>query len=222
MSSIKAVLFDLDGTLIDTWQDLMLSANHVLKLHHYSIMDHNDARLMATDGMIPMLRSVMGDDIRNFDQQMLKKEFLDYYLSNIHVRSRLFDGFEKLIPYLERKNIKWGIVTNKPGFLTIPLITSFNELLNINVCVCNETVPEKKPHPAPLKYALNQLNIQNSRDAIYVGDHIRDIECANNANTISVAAGWGYFPAQTDLGSWNATYIAKQPLDLIQIIEKCN
>ncbi|MBQ8708590.1 MAG: HAD-IA family hydrolase [Succinivibrionaceae bacterium] len=209
----SAVLFDLDGTLIDTWRDLMNASNHVLAKHGFAAMDPAKARLLATDGIAAMLGSVMGDRFDGFEFDLLKNEFLDYYLANIHVESKLFDGFEQVLDHLRSKLIPWGIVTNKPGFLAKPLLDSFDCLGDCMTLVCNETVREKKPHPAPVLHALKELKVR-PENAVYVGDHSRDISCGNNAGTVTVAAGWGYIRENENLALWHATYCAQSPADL--------
>ncbi len=215
--NIKAVLFDLDGTLIDTWMDLMGASNHVLALHGFENMDPAKARLLATDGIKSMLSSVMKEKIASLDFEQLKKEFLDYYLSNIRTCSEIFDGFNLLLPFLRNSGIRWGIVTNKFRFLTEPLIKSFPELSDCAVTVCNDTVPEKKPHPAPLLYALNALGI-TAEHALYAGDHIRDIQCGNNAGAYTCAATWGYIRPDDDPKLWNASFVAKNPAYIISFV----
>lgn len=214
---IKAALFDLDGTLIDTWKDLMGASNHVLTLHGFESMDPAKARLLATDGIKAMLSSVMTYRIESFDFEQLKKEFLDYYLANIRTCSEIFDGFNLLLPFLRDSGIRWGVVTNKFRFLTEPLIKSFTELSDCAVTVCNDTVPEKKPHPAPLLFALNTLGI-TAEYALYAGDHIRDIQCGNNAGAYTCAAAWGYIRPDDDPELWGASFVAKNPANIIDFI----
>ena len=214
--NIKAVFFDLDGTLIDTWKDLMNSANHVLALHGFPAMDPQRARLLATDGIAAMLRSVMESRFDEFDFDLLKNEFLDFYLANIHVESCLFPGFEKVLEYFRGNSIRWGIVTNKPGFLARPLIDTFPELHDCSVLVCNETVPKKKPFPDPVLFALKETGTA-PENALYVGDHIRDIECGNRAGTQTAAASWGYIAESDSVADWNAGFICRRPEDLLDV-----
>ncbi len=221
MNNCKAILFDLDGTLIDTWEDLMLAANVVLKKHGYAELKPDEARLKATDGMIALLQSSMKTDIDKYDKEVLKNEFLDYYSHHMSVKSKLFDGMSELLKACRNKDILWGIVTNKPSFLTNPLIKSFSELKDCAVIVCSDTVKEKKPHPEPLLHALRIINIK-PQDVMYVGDHIRDIECGNNANATTIAAAWGYIKQGDDINNWHADFICQNPLEIINIIKDIN
>ena len=124
---IRAVMFDLDGTLVDTYRDLMNAANHVLTSMGFETLKAPEARMLATDGMIAMLRAVMKDRIDRFDKEELKKQFLDYYLPHICVESKPFEKTDLLLEHCRNHGIRWGIVTNKPSFLTRPLIESIPE-----------------------------------------------------------------------------------------------
>ncbi|MGN1356095.1 MAG: HAD family hydrolase [Succinivibrionaceae bacterium] len=217
MNSCKSLLFDLDGTLIDTWEDLKAAADFVLKNHGYSATDSVAARLKATDGMVALLSISMGSDISLFSTEQLKKEFLDYYLQHIRIKSRLFPGMEEVLAKCRQLNIPWGIVTNKPAFLTRPLINAFADLSDCAVTVCGDQVKEKKPHGESLFTALKILHIK-PQDTVYVGDHIRDIQCGNNAGTATAAAGWGYINHHNDINQWPADFFCRSPLDLLDII----
>lgn len=214
-NDIKVVLFDLDGTLLDTYPDLMLAANHVLSKLNYPLLDNITARKLATDGMIAMLKASMKQDIDLFSQEELKKMFLDFYSTHIKVNTKLFDGIEELLNTIRQKKLKWGIVTNKPSFLTIPLLEQMPELNDCAVVITSDMMVEKKPHPKPLLEALKKIDMLPSQ-AIYVGDHIRDIECGNNAKTFTIAASWGYIDKNDDISLWKANFIANNPFDIIK------
>ena len=133
---IRAVMFDLDGTLVDTYRDLMNAANHVLTSMGFETLKAPEARMLATDGMIAMLRAVMKDRIDRFDKEELKKQFLDYYLPHICVESKPFEKTDLLLEHCRNLGIRWGIVTNKPSFLTRPLIESIPLFSDCSVIVC--------------------------------------------------------------------------------------
>jgi phosphoglycolate phosphatase len=216
--NIRAILFDLDGTLVDTWKDLMNASNHVLNHYGFPPMNPAEARLLATDGIRAMLTSVMGEKLKDYSFEQLKDEFLEFYLKNINRSSEIFSGYSSLMQFLRKNSISWGIVTNKFRFLTEPLISCFPELSDCAVTVCNDTVPEKKPHPAPLLYALKTIGI-SAGHALYVGDHIRDVECGINAGTYTAAAAWGYIRKDDDPGKWGADIVVNSPEELIDFIK---
>ena len=194
---IRAVMFDLDGTLVDTYRDLMNAANHVLTSMGFETLKAPEARMLATDGMIAMLRAVMKDRIDRFDKEELKKEFLNYYLPHICVESRPFEKTDLLLEHCRNHGIRWGIVTNKPSFLTRPLIESIPLFSDCSVIVCGITDPSC---------------------CIYAGDHIRDIQCGNNAGAVTVAAAWGYIPQNQQISDWGADFTAEDPGCIISIL----
>jgi len=215
---IRAVMFDLDGTLVDTYRDLMNAANHVLTSMGFETLKAQEARMLATDGMIAMLRAVMKDRIDRFDKEELKKQFLDYYLPHICVESKPFEKTDLLLEHCRNHGIRWGIVTNKPSFLTRPLIESIPLFSDCSVIVCSDDLPEKKPDPRPLTFALEQIGITDPSCCIYAGDHIRDIQCGNNAGAVTVAAAWGYIPQNQQISDWGADFTAEDPGCIISIL----
>lgn len=214
--NIAAILFDLDGTLVDTYLDLREAANHVLNSIHYPEISNEVARELATDGMLALLRASMKDEIEQYDQNKLKQKFLEYYLNHINVYSKPFPYIVDLISRCQEFNIPWGVVTNKPSFLTLPLMKSIAEFAHCSVIVCSDDLPEKKPDPRPLTFALEKIGVSNINRTIYIGDHIRDIQCGNNAGAITIAAAWGYISPKENLEKWDASFIANDAGEIIQ------
>jgi 2-phosphoglycolate phosphatase len=209
-----AILFDLDGTLLDTARDLGNALNHILRELNRPTVDYDVYRNIASDGAKGMLELGFGEDLQNFDFARLRQQFLDYYENNICVDTDYFVGIESLLLTLNQKNIPWGIVTNKPEFLTLQLVTSFPLLQNCAVIVSGDTLSERKPHPLPLLHAEEKFAL-TSPNTWYIGDAERDIQAANAANMVSVIAQYGYITDFQQTDEWNADLSIYEPSDLL-------
>ena len=178
--TFKGVLFDLDGTLLDTANDLGEALNYVLAQHDMPLVAREKYRPIASDGAKGLLTLGFGDKLTQYDFEVLRESFLNYYDNNIAVHTCLYDGIDKLIGDLDNKDIPWGIVTNKPIGLTNKLLPHFPEFSQCKVVLGGDSLPERKPHPKPLLKACQELGI-NANECLYVGDAPRDIEAGNAA-----------------------------------------
>ncbi|KXI28931.1 HAD family hydrolase [Paraglaciecola hydrolytica] len=212
--SFAGVLFDLDGTLLDTARDLGSALNSLLAQMQRPLIAYADYRKIASDGAKGMLELGFGDELKTLDFQNLHQKFLDYYATHICVDTCYFDGVEKLLTELNYKSIPWGIVTNKPGDLTTQLLTYFPLLAQCHVVVSGDTLAERKPHPLPLLYAAQKLNLEVNQ-LCYVGDALRDIQAAQAANITSVIAQYGYIEHLDQLSDWQADLHISQASDLL-------
>jgi 2-phosphoglycolate phosphatase len=210
----NAILFDLDGTLLDTARDLGNALNQILKKLERPSIDYEVYRNIASDGAKGMLELGLGEDLKNYDFAVLRQQFLDYYETNICVDTVYFSGVESLLLSLNQKNIPWGIVTNKPEFLTLQLVTAFPLLQNCGVIISGDTLSERKPHPLPLLHAEEKLAL-DSPNTWYIGDAERDIQAANAANMHSVIAQYGYISDIQQTNSWNADLSIHSPSELL-------
>jgi 2-phosphoglycolate phosphatase len=206
----NAILFDLDGTLLDTARDLGNALNQILKDLERPTIDYEVYRNIASDGAKGMLELGLGKDLKNYDFAVLRQQFLDYYETNICIDTDYFLGVESLLLTLNQNNIPWGIVTNKPEFLTLQLVTSFPLLQNCGVIISGDTLNKRKPHPLPLLHAEEKLAI-DSPNTWYIGDAERDIQAANAANMHSVIAQYGYISDIKQTKSWNADLSIHSP-----------
>lgn len=213
----EAILFDLDGTLLDTALDLADATNYVLKKHNVAPISDAQAKRYASDGMRALLKS--GIDEEKWDQydfEEMRLEFLEYYNTHINVRTVFFKDMDKLLNTLNQNNIKVGVVTSKPDHLANLLLRKFKEFNFISEIVGCDLLTKCKPDPEPLLYTCNKLNV-DPKKCVYIGDHIRDIEAGKNANMDTVLAKWGYIKEE-DLQSFNATYVADDVAHLAKII----
>jgi phosphoglycolate phosphatase len=217
-----AVLFDLDGTLLDTARDLGNTLNALLLDKGMPTVDYEQYRNIASNGAKGMLELGFGEALKQYDFEQLRQAFLDHYLNHICIDTCYFDGIETLLTTLNQKSIPWGVVTNKPEGLTLALLKSFPLLNNCQVIIGGDTLAERKPHPLPLLHAQDQLS-KNGAPLInpstwYVGDAERDIEAANAANMVSVIAKFGYIEDNTNIEAWQADFAVETAQDLTKLL----
>lgn len=223
VNPIEAVLFDLDGTLIDTAPDFIRIIKLMCQNKGYDCPSDAAIREQVSAGAQAMVRLIFQKkpQVLNDDEQILayRQEFLDLYEADICVDSKLFEGFDGLLNTLEKQNITWGIVTNKPRYLAESLLDKLALSMRCSVLVCPDDVKKTKPDPEPLLLACQKLNV-NPRSVIYVGDHIRDIQAGNAAQMTTMVAKFGYLSAddKANLADWQADVIVETPKHLIDYI----
>lgn len=216
LSIAKGVLFDLDGTLLDTAKDLGASLNFLLAKYGFDSVSYEQYRLVASDGVYPLLDLGFKEQLVNFDKEQLRQEFLDYYLHNIATHTQFFPGIKELLTRLNSAGIPWGVVTNKPEFLTTPLLKCFSEFEHSKSNISGDTLKQRKPHPAPMLLASAQIGVE-SCDVWYLGDAERDIAAGNAAKMTTVAVTWGYLKFAGEHNTWQADYAIDQPLQLYKV-----
>lgn len=213
----QALLFDLDGTLLDTARDLGNALNHVLTSNNQPVCDYAIYRNIASDGSKGLLDIGFGAQIKHYDYAQLRQQFLDYYHQAICVDTTVFTGVQELIQGLDTANIPWGIVTNKPGWLTAKLLPHFAEFANCQVVISGDTFSHSKPHPMPLLAAAKQIEIAPN-EIWYVGDAKRDIDAAKAADMVSVLANYGYIDSTHQAHLWAADLKVDHPAALLDYI----
>jgi phosphoglycolate phosphatase len=217
MAAFDAFLFDLDGTLVDTAPDLGYALNCLREQEGLPAIAHPKIRAVASHGAAGLLK--LGFDIspNHDDFPALQKRFLRLYQDNITRESRLFSGFEQVLDSIENQGIAWGVITNKPAFLTEPLLAGL-ELSDRAACIVSgDTTAHSKPHPAPMLHACSVIAIEPER-CLYVGDAQRDIEAGNNVNMHTVVAQFGYLSETDQPDLWHADAFINQPEDLLKWI----
>ena len=212
-SMLRAVLFDLDGTLADTAQDLCKALNIILKKAGLPEQSFDAFRPIAGDGAGAFVRQGFGIDDNHPDFQRLQEEYLMEYDKCCDNNPQLFDNIDRLIRVLVQNNIRWGIVTNKGKQFTQRVVSKLGFSFPPEIVVCGDTLSVSKPHPKPLLYAAQQLAI-NPQECAYVGDSLGDIQAANAAGMISILANWGY--SMNDTARRNANHIADTPYEVLQ------
>lgn len=213
-SPIKTVLFDLDGTLVDTAPDLAETTNRLLTIHKRPTLSLASIRPYVSHGTIGMLGFAFG--VKETDPEFveLRQEFLQLYQNHLCFKSKLFEGMEEVLKYIEDQNMTWGVVTNKPDFLTRPLMQELSLDQRAACIVSGDTLPQNKPDPAPMYYAA-ELAGSKAEECLYVGDAERDIEAGRRAGMPTLIARYGYIEEHEDPDSWQADGDIYQPSELI-------
>lgn len=218
MLSIGAVLFDLDGTLLDTAPDMVGALNDMLAADALQPVDFNRARNHVSNGALALV-DLGYDGATEQVRQNLRDRFLETYADRIAQDTALFVGMADILGAIETAKIPWGIVTNKPGELTQSLLTALRLLQRCACVVSGDTLVRRKPHPDPLLHAAKRIGVDSSA-AIYVGDASRDIQAGKAAGMITVAATYGYVAPGEDPDEWNADYNIESPGDLHPVLKE--
>jgi len=213
----EAVLFDLDGTVVDTAPDLTLTLNKMLSKRGLSPVDSQKVRSVASSGARGLVTKGFGISTATPVYEDLRSEFLSEYEKNLLCSSQLFDGMDDLITTIENKKVPWGIVTNKVHRFTVPLLAGLNLIKRASCIVSGDTTPHAKPHPAPLIEAARIINVAPAK-CIYIGDDERDIKAAQGAGMDSVVALYGYLGDGQPPELWNSTYLIRTPGELLDLI----
>lgn len=216
--NIDAVLFDLDGTLIDSAPDLAAAADKMRTDRALVSLPADHYRSMAGAGARGMIAVAFGLTPQDAEFEALKEEFFANYEACMTERTYAFEGVAELIEALSRAGLPWGVVTNKSARFTIPLIRSMSLFNSAGTIISGDTTPHAKPHPAPLLEAARQLALAPQR-CVYVGDDERDIVAGRAAGMPTVAAAYGYLGAVADTGHWNADATIVSPSALLQLLQ---
>lgn len=217
MNKPQFVLFDLDGTLVDSARDLHRAANVLLRRRDLDEISYDDFRPVVSHGSFAMIKKAFGFGIDDPRFEPLRLEFLEAYAADISAESSLFDGVEEVLTTLERNGQPWGIVTNKPEHLTWPLLDALGLTQRCASVVAGDTTTERKPHPLPIFHACEQMAVK-PENGLYVGDAERDIQAAKAANMPSVAALYGYIEASEKPAEWQADTSISSADELLSLI----
>ena len=215
--NVQAVLFDLDGTLIDSAPDLGAAVDKMRVARGMSSFPLSHYRPMAGAGARGMIGLAFGWTPDHPDYEQLKEEFFVNYTSCMTERTLAFDGVPQLIQELVNLKMPWGIVTNKSKRFAEPLTQAMPLFSSAAVLISGDTTPHAKPHPAPLLEAAKRLGI-DPRACVYVGDDERDIVAGHAAQMKTVAATYGYLGTQSDVKSWKAHAQIDSPAQLLKLL----
>jgi 2-phosphoglycolate phosphatase len=215
--NVEAVLFDLDGTLIDSAPDLGAAVDKMRVARGLSSLPLEHYRPMAGAGARGMIGLAFGMTPEHPDFDAMKEEFFVNYENCMTERTRIFDGVVDMVNALVAQGLAWGVVTNKSNRFTDPLTAAMPLFSTARAIVSGNTTPHAKPHPEPLFEAARRLGIDPAR-CVYVGDDERDIVAGLAAGMGTVAATYGYLGAQTDISRWNAHLHIDSPLDLLKFL----
>jgi phosphoglycolate phosphatase len=211
---IAAVLFDLDGTLVDTAPDLGGALNAMRHKRGLAAIPAPACRAQSSHGARGLLKLGFDVEPQHPDFSDLRQEFLDVYATILTRNSPLFDGVAEVLAALNERAIKWGIVTNKPACYTQPLVEHLGLAERAAFIVSGDTCGQPKPHPEPVLHACRVANVAVNA-CIYVGDAERDIQAANAAGMPALVAMYGYLDAADQPGDWGARGFIHAPADLL-------
>ncbi len=214
----SSVLFDLDGTLLDTAPDLAYALNRVRAEEGLDAMPYERIRPQVSNGARALVLLGFGGDERHPRFEVRRQRLLAVYRDNLCRETRLFAGMELVLSAIERSGGRWGVVTNKPGWLTEPLLDTLGLLDRAACVVSGDTVARRKPHPDPLLHAA-QLAAAAPANCVYVGDARRDVEAARAAGMGMLAAAFGYVDASEDPAHWGADAVIASPTEILEWIE---
>ncbi len=214
---IKGVLFDLDGTLLDTAPDLVASLNYLRNGLGLAAMPIDDLRHFVSRGARGLIKAGMPP----CDEETLSKwlaSFLVYYEKNSFIHSQPFDGVKALLSELEGRNIPWGIVTNKMEYLSFPIIEKAGWASSAAAVVCGDTLENNKPHPAPVLAACQMMGVA-PENTLMVGDDIRDIEAGRRAGSRTAFVLYGYADSGSHSDIIGDAALIKAPQEVLELLE---
>ena len=214
----RLVLFDLDGTLADTAPDMAYALNRTLEQHDRTPLPLETIRPHVSHGGIALIRLGFGLEPEHSEFEQLRGEFLHHYQRNLARDTSLFPGMADILERLEQLQVAWGIVPNKPAWLTDPLMEALNLSRRAACIVSGDTTQRSKPHPEPIFHACRLAGISPD-ETLYIGDAERDIEAGNRAGNTTLAALFGYIGEQDRPDRWQADGCITHPQQILQWLE---
>lgn len=214
----RAVLFDLDGTLIDSAPDLAGTANDLRVVHGLPPLPYEQLRPAVGSGARGMLGVAFGAAPGDAHYEPLREAFLSRYAERLLEATRVFDAMQPVLLALQSAGLPWGIVTNKAMRFVEPLLAGLDLQARAAVIIAGDTTPHIKPHPAPLLEAARRLNL-DAGHCVYVGDDPRDVQAGRSAGMATLAAAWGYLGTGAAVDSWGADQILGQPGELLNWLD---
>lgn len=214
----EAVLFDLDGTLLDTAPDFHHVINLLLAEHQRPPISYEFIRGYVSNGARAMVSAAFQTDEQADGFDRLHQRMLELYLKHLDIKTKPFTGIPELLRWLGDNQIPWGIVTNKPELYTTPVILSLNLQPAAGTVICPDHVKEKKPDPEALLLACSELGCAPER-TVYIGDHRRDIEAGLRAGMQTIAVSYGYLDEDEDISSWKSHFQADHASEIRPILE---
>jgi phosphoglycolate phosphatase len=216
-TGVRAVLFDLDGTLADTAPDLAYAVNAQRHARGLAPLPLEQLRPLVSQGARGMLRGAFGLTPEHADYAEMREEFLAVYAGNLCLETRLFDGMAQVLDAIESTGMRWGVVTNKLARFSEPLLEAMGLAARSACVVSGDTCARAKPHPDPLLEAARRLDLP-PQACMYVGDDERDIQAGHAAAMLPVAALYGYLGDGNPPSAWGAAHHIEHPLDLLNLL----
>jgi N-acetyl-D-muramate 6-phosphate phosphatase len=214
MNAIRAVLFDLDGTLVDSAPDLAGAANGLRAERGLPPLPYEHFRPMVGAGARGMIGAAFGVAPGDEAFEPLRDAFLQRYALGLLERTAVFADMQPVLDALERRPLAWGIVTNKAWRYTQPLVEGLGLHRRAAVVISGDTTPHSKPHPEPLLEAARRLGLPPAQ-CVYVGDDVRDVQAGRSAGMATIVAAWGYLGQGEPIQAWGADAIIESPAALL-------
>jgi phosphoglycolate phosphatase len=214
---IRGVLFDLDGTLLDTAHDMMNALNALRAEEGLEPLPYEKVRCQVSHGGNALVRLSFGE-LSATEHEVMRQRLLDIYRKQLARHTCLFEGGDEMLRDLERRGLRWGIVTNKPGWLTDPLLVEVGLHTRAKAVVSGDTLAHRKPHPLPLLHAAEAMGVPPT-ECVYVGDAERDMQAAQAAGMFAVVAGYGYLGDDDRAEGWFSHGWLDTPLELLEWLD---
>ncbi len=211
--NLSCVLFDLDGTLVDTAPDLIACLNKALVQYGFAEIAENKLKPFISFGAAEMIKTSVSKNIDQKMQEKILEAMLNHYQHNIAEFSQFFSGINETLETIESLNLKWGIVTNKRERFTLPLVKALNLTERAACIISGDTTANTKPHPEPLFTACSLANVK-PEECVYIGDALHDIDAGKNANMKTLAAVYGYLKPDDTPDTWGADALIESPEQL--------
>jgi phosphoglycolate phosphatase len=217
---IRAVLFDLDGTLLDTAADLIASLNHVRAHEGLEPVAVPDFRHLVSRGAAGLISAGLPPAAAvRVDER--KQALLAHYAANSTRHTVSFEGIDELLAALAARGVPWGVVTNKPEYLTLPILQEAGLLQRAACVVCGDTLSHSKPHPAPVRLACEIVRV-NPAHALMVGDDLRDIQAGQAAGTQTALAAYGYLDPGLDVHGLGHCPVIDHPREILLLVDRAS
>ena len=212
----KAVLFDLDGTLVDTAPEMHLAVNVLLEEERLNPVPYESVRPHVSNGVMGIFKNIFEDNPKVGGRRF--KRYLDIYEEYLGINAKSFPGIDEVISAIEDLGINWGVVTNKSKRFAKPLLRKLKLLNRTSCLVCGDTTRNLKPDPEPINHALSLLQRKNTQGSCYIGDSKKDVDAAKAAGIISIACTYGYITDETEPKDWNADFYVDHALEILNVI----
>lgn len=214
--TISAVLFDLDGTLLDTALDFETAINGVLTDNNQPCLQAETIREHIGDGSAGIIKSVFGISRDDPEFASLQQKLLQNYRECLTDKTRFFPGLELALQWLDDQGLPWGIVTNKPSEYADPIVQLL--MPSCPVMICPDHVSHPKPNPEGITLACEKLNVSPS-ECLYVGDHLRDIQAGQAATAKTLSVGWGYIGKDDQPSTWSADWHIDKSSEILPLLK---
>jgi phosphoglycolate phosphatase len=218
MTQLQCVLFDLDGTLLDTAPDLIACLQEALQQHGFASVNADLVKPQVSFGALAMIKSSVASHVSETEQNAILDTMLSLYENNIARHTVFFEGMEAVLEFIETRGLRWGIVTNKRQRFTTPLLAALQLDSRVACAISGDSTPNPKPHVEPMLTACAQVGVE-PQQCVYIGDAAHDIIAGNNANMHTLAAIYGYLKAGDEPHNWGANALIESPSELLRWLQ---